>query len=72
MRQGRVYSRDFGFNNLRHGVASANIRQLVKRANYLVGIYLLTETRYFRFLVIISSTNIMKLLQLLLILTLYF
>ena len=25
LRQGRVYSRDFRFNNLRHGVASAGI-----------------------------------------------
>ena len=33
LRQGRVYSRDFGFDDLRHSVASVGIRYLVKRGN---------------------------------------
>ena len=45
LRQDRVYLRDFGFNNLRHSIASAGIRHLTKRDNYLVGIYLLTIPR---------------------------
>ena len=55
LRQDRVYSRDFGFDNLRHGVASAGIRHLVKRGNYLAGIYLLAISYYFRPFVISSS-----------------
>ena len=38
LRQGRVYSRDFRFGNLRYDVASVDIRYLVKRSNYLAGI----------------------------------
>ena len=33
LRQGRAYSRDFRFNDLRHSVASVGIRHLVKRGN---------------------------------------
>ena len=40
LRQGRVYLRDFKSEDLRHGVASAGIRYLVKRSNYLSGIYI--------------------------------
>ena len=47
LRQGRAYSRDFEFEDLRHSVASIGIRYLVKRGNYLAGIYLLAITRYF-------------------------
>ena len=39
LRQGRAYSRDFGFDDLRHGVAGAGIRHLIKMGNYLAGIY---------------------------------
>ena len=45
LRQGRVYSRNFRFYNLRHGVASVDLRYLIKRGNYLAGIYLLTILR---------------------------
>ena len=45
LRQGRVCSRDFRFDNLRHSVASAGIRHLTKRGNYLAGIYLLAIPR---------------------------
>ena len=71
LRQGRAYSRDFVFDDLRHGVASAGIMYLVKRGNYLAGISLLVIPRYFRSLVISSSSmNIIELLLLLLLLTL--
>ena len=68
MRQGRAYSRDFGFDDLRHDVASAGIRYLVKRSNYLAGIYLLAIPHYFRSLVISSFINIIELLLLLILL----
>ena len=72
-RQGRACSRDFKFEDLRHSVVSAYIRYLVKRDNYLAGIYLLAISRYFRFLVISSSLiNIIELLRLLILLTLRF
>ena len=65
LRQGRVYLRDFRFDNLRHGVASVGIRRLVKRGSYLADIYLLAISRYFRSLVIsFSSINIIELLLL--------
>ena len=57
LRQGRVYSRNFRFNDLRYSVASAGIRYLTKRGNYLVGIYLLAIPSYFRSLVISSSSK---------------
>ena len=69
MRQGRVYSRDSRFDNLRHSVASVGIRYLVKRGNYLADIYLLTIPRNFRFLVISSSIDIIELLLLPILLT---
>ena len=69
LRQDRAYSRDFGFDNLRHSVASAGIRHLVKRGNYLADIYLLIISRYFRSLVISSSINIIELLFLSILLT---
>ena len=69
LRQGRACSRDFGFDDLRHGVASAGIRYLVKRDNYLVDIYLLAMPYYFRSLVISSFINIIGLLLLLILLT---
>ena len=72
LRQGRVYLRDFGFNDLRYSVASVDIRYLVKRGNYLANIYLLTISRYFRSLVISFSINIIELLLLSILLTLYF
>ena len=73
LRQGRVYLRDLGFNDLRYGVASAGIRYLIKRGNYLVGIYLPAIPRSFRSLVISSSSmNIIELLLLLILLILYF
>ena len=73
LRQGRAYSRNSGFDNLRHGVASAVIRHLVKRGNYLADIYLLAIPYYFRSLVISSSSiNIIDLLLLILLLTLCF
>ena len=70
LRQGKVYSRDFRFEDLRHSVASEGIRYLVKRVNYLTGIYLLTISRYFSSLVISSSKNIIDLLQLFILLIL--
>ena len=69
LRQGRACSRDFRFDDLRYSVASAGIRHLTKRGNYLAGIYLLTIPRYFRSLVISSSINIIELLLLLILLT---
>ena len=72
LRQGRVYSRDIGFNDLRHGVASASIRYLVKRGNCLADIYLLVILYYFRSLVISSFMNVIGLLLLPILLTLYF
>ena len=72
LRQGRVYSRDFGFNDLRHSVASAGIRHLFERGNYLTDIYLLAISRYFRSLVISSYMNIIELLLLPILLTLRF
>ena len=72
LRQGRVYLRDFGFDDLRHGVANVDIRYLVKRGNYLAGIYLLTISRYFRSLVTSSSINIIVLLLLPILLILCF
>ena len=45
LRQGRACLRDFGIDNLRHGVASAGIRHLIKRGNYLAGICLLAIPR---------------------------
>ena len=59
-RQGRVYSRDFQFEDLRHGVASVCIRYLAKWGNYLAGIYLLVIPRYFSSLVISSLINIIN------------
>ena len=72
LRQGRVYSRDFGYNDLRHSVASIDIRYLVRRGNYLAGKYLLSIPRYIRSLVISSFINIIELLLLLILLTLRF
>ena len=72
IRQGRVYSRDFKFKDLRHGVTSVGIKNLVKRDNRLVDIYLLAIPRYFRTIVISSSINRIELLLLLILLTLYF
>ena len=72
LRQGRVYSRDFKFEDLRHDVASVSIRYLVKRGDYMAGIYLLAITRYSRFLVISSSLNIIDLVLLTILLTLRF
>ena len=63
----------FGFDDLRHSVASVGIRYLVKRGNYLADIYLLTIPYHFRSLVISSpSINIIELLLLLILLTLRF
>ena len=56
LRQDRACSRDFGFNDLRYDVAGVGIRYLVKRGNNLADIYLLAIARYFRFLVISSSS----------------
>ena len=70
LRQGRAYSRDFGFNDLRHGVASIGIRHLVKRSNYLADIYLLAIPRYSRSLVIISPSSSISIIELLLLLKL--
>ena len=72
MRQDRVCSRDFEFEVLRHGVASAGIRYLVKRGNYIAGIYLLAIVYYFRSLVISSLINKIELLVLIILLTLCF
>ena len=72
LRQGRAYSRDFGFDDLRHSVASVDIRHVVKRGNYLADIYLLAIPRYFRYLVISSFTNVIELLLLLILITLRF
>ena len=58
--------------DLRHSVASAGIRHLFERGNYLAGIYLLAIPRYFKSLVISSSINVIELLLLLILLTLYF
>ena len=69
LRQDRVYSRDFEFEDLYHSVASVGIRYLVKRGNYLSVTYLLTIPRYFRFLLIISSINIIEILLLSILLT---
>ena len=72
-RQGRACSRDLEFKDLRHGVASVGIRHLVKRGNYIADIYLLVIPRYFRSLVISSSSiNIIELLLLSILLTLRF
>ena len=51
MRQGRVYLRDFRFNDLRDGGASVGIIYLVKRGHYLANIYLLAIFYYFRSIV---------------------
>ena len=73
LRQGRACSRDFRFDDLRHGVASAVIRHLTKRGNYLVGICLLAIPYYFRSLVISSSSmSVIELVLLPILLTLRF
>ena len=72
LRQGRVYSRDFEFEDLRYSVASIVIRYIVKRGNYLASIYLLTLSRYFKSLVISSPINIIELLLLSILLNLRF
>ena len=61
LRQGRAYLRDSRFKDLRHGVASAGIKYLVKRDNYLAGIYLLDIPYYFESLVISSYIYIIEL-----------
>ena len=72
LRQSRVYLRNFKFDDLRHDVVSVGIRYFVNRSNYVVGIYLLAISRYFRSLVISSFLFIIDLLLLLIILTLRF
>ena len=55
-----------------YGVASVGIRYLVKRGNYLVIIYLLAITRYFRSLVISSFIKIIKMILFSILITLDF